>query len=288
MSYDYLEHNYDYCTTNIHSCMQHGVQLFLEIIDHDDINEDELIDRFAINVSIPVGSTTERITYSGIFEFATIDMDFTLTCTENFYGPNCNRMCLDDCTCEPGFTGEFCATSTDDCVGVECGLNKICVDGHFNFSCECEPGYTGSNCTTDIDDCTNVECNNGQCVDKIASFLCVCNLGFTGQFCQIQRDGYELQVIIHSYDNPERKCADSRCEDCCELQCSESPVCDYFFSICQRPLGTRVSGLHGVNQGNCSATNTGTQTNNGSNKDPIMLSFTGLMWVSSFTSSNVW
>ena len=193
-------------------------------------------------MSTPVGSTTERTTYPGIFGFATIDMNFTIVCTENFYGPNCNT---------------------------------------------CEPGYTGSNCTTDIDDCTNVECNNGQCVNETASFLCVCNTGFTGEFCQIQRDGYELQVIIHSYDNPERKCADSRCEDCCELQCSESPVCDYFFSICQRPLGTPVSGLRGVNQGNCSAANTVPQTNNGSSNDPIMLSFTGLVWVSSFTSSTV-
>ena len=51
-------------------------------------------------MSIPVGSTTERITYPGIFRFATIDMSFTLTCTENFYGPNCGLICPENCTCQ--------------------------------------------------------------------------------------------------------------------------------------------------------------------------------------------
>ena len=75
-----------------------GIQLFLEITDSD-MKDDELIDRFAINVSIPVGNTTER-TYPVIFGFATIDMNFTLTCTENFYGPNCGLICPENCTCQ--------------------------------------------------------------------------------------------------------------------------------------------------------------------------------------------
>ena len=51
-------------------------------------------------MSILVGSTTERTTYPGIFRFATIDMSFTLTCTENFYGPNCGLICPENCTCQ--------------------------------------------------------------------------------------------------------------------------------------------------------------------------------------------
>ena len=132
-------------------------------------------------MTIPVGSTTERTTYPGIFGFAMIDMNFTLVCTENFYGPNCN-------TCEPGFTGEFCATSIDDCVGVECGLNQRCVDGHLNFSCECQPGYTGPNCAVDIDECMSANCNNGRCIDQLASFLCMCDSGFTDPDCATNID----------------------------------------------------------------------------------------------------
>ena len=82
-----------------------GVQLFIEIIDSDGNNDDELIDRFAINVSIPVGSTTERTTYPGIFGFATIDMSFTLTCTENFYGPKCGLLCPENRICSNSSVG---------------------------------------------------------------------------------------------------------------------------------------------------------------------------------------
>ena len=300
-----------------------GVQLFLEIIDYDYIFFDELIDRFAINVSIPVGSTTERTTYPGIFGFATIDMSFTLTCTENFYGPNCDMPCLDNCTCEPGFTGEFCATSIDDCVGVECGLNQTCVDGHFNFSCECQPGNTGSNCTIDIDECMSANCNNGRCIDElgsfscicdsgytgqdcsididecvgvncnhgycadeVASFFCICDNGFTGEFCETQFDRYELQVSIHSFDNPGRRCADKKCLLCCEVLCLYL-TCDYYFSLCQRPAGTSVSYVPDQNQGNCSTLVTSHQVSNGSNvtftdsafniSKPI--SFSGKSWV---------
>ena len=50
-------------------------------------------------MSIPIGSTTERTTYPGIFGYATIDMSFTLTCTENFYGPNCGLLCPENRIC---------------------------------------------------------------------------------------------------------------------------------------------------------------------------------------------
>ena len=98
-----------------------GVQILFELIDDDyTTNPDELIDRFAINVSMPVGTESSRTTYNGIFGFAIVDASLKLVCAENFYGPNCDMPCLDNCTCEPGFTGEFCATSIDDCVGAEC------------------------------------------------------------------------------------------------------------------------------------------------------------------------
>ena len=67
-------------------------------------------------MSILVGSTTESTTYPGIFRFATIDMSFTLTCTENFYGPNCGLICPENCTCQ--MTSDFsqgtliCATTS--------------------------------------------------------------------------------------------------------------------------------------------------------------------------------
>ena len=212
-------------------------------------------------------------------------MNSTLVCTENFYGPNCNRMCLDNCTCEPGFTGEFCATSIDDCVGVECGLNQRCVDGHLNFSCECQPGYTGPYCAVNIDECMSANCNNGNCIDEVNSFVCSCNTGFTGQFCETQFHSYELQVSIHSFDNPGRRCADRDCQNCCEVQCPNSLMCDYYFSLCQRPAGTPVSYVSDQNQGNCSTLFTPYQVSDGSNVTLISnhFTFSGESWVSNIT-----
>ena len=43
-----------------------GIQIYIEIIDDDYNRSPELIDRFAINVSIPIGTEMERTTYCGI------------------------------------------------------------------------------------------------------------------------------------------------------------------------------------------------------------------------------
>ena len=201
-------------------------------------------------MSIPVGNINESTTYPGIFGFTTIDMNLTLVCIENSYGSNCDIFCLDNCTCEPGFTGEFCATSIDDCVGVKCGLNQRCVDGHLNFSCECQPGYTGPNCTMDIDECDGTNCTNGECIDGLASFLCACNRGYTGQFCETQLDSYELQITIHSFSNPRGACADLLCNGgCCEQSCPNR--CDYYFSFCQTSIETPVSFVRSISNESC-------------------------------------
>ena len=60
--------------------------------------------------------------------------------------------------------------------------------------------------------------------------------------------GYELQVTIHSFDNPGHRCADTDCQDCCEGECSGSTLCDYYFFMCKRPA---VSYVPDQNQGNC-------------------------------------
>ena len=262
-----------------------GVQIHMELID-DDIGNDDFIDRFAIDLLTPVGSMIERSTYKGVFGLAEIDVSFSIMCTENFYGPNCSMLCLDNCTCEPGFTGEFCATSIDDCMGVECGLNHRCVDGHLNFSCKCHPGYTGPNCTIDIDECEGVDCNYGTCVNELASFSCTCNSGYTGEFCEAQLNGYELQVTIHSFRNPNGLCADQSCDRaCCEGSCPD--ICDYYFSYCQRPIESPVSLQRLIGEGNCSIWNTLSYEHNDSAVFtdtvfgiPNPITITGLQWVS--------
>ena len=267
-----------------------GVQIYIELVDDDNLSPEELIDRFAINVSIPIGTEMERTTYQGIFGFAAIDISFRVVCAEDFYGPNCDMPCLDNCTCEPGFTGEFCATSIDDCVGVKCGLNQRCVDGHLSFSCECQPGYTGPNCTMDINECIGINCTNGECIDGLASFVCACDHGYTGQFCETRLDGYELQVTIYSFFNPIGACADLLCDGaCCEASCPN--LCDYYFSFCQTSLETPVSLIRSISNVSCFTLKTFPFVYNEQRSfidtvfgvpNPII--FTGLQWVSPWTA----
>ena len=50
-----------------------GIQFYLEILDKDS-NKNDLIDRFAINVSNPVNSSINRANYTGVFGIATLEV----------------------------------------------------------------------------------------------------------------------------------------------------------------------------------------------------------------------
>ena len=246
----------------------------------------KLIDRFAINVTIPVGMT-ERVTYFGIFGLAEVDISLTLRCVENYYDASCNRFCNEsDCTCDPGFTGPFCTESIDDCEGVTCnGTNQICIDEHRSHRCVCEPGFTGDDCDVDIDECADMSCMFGTCVEGVGFFTCVCRPGYTGQFCDTKLDGYKLQVMIESVRNPEGQCADSACNDgqvCCDGTRCPRGRCHYYLHYCLRPAGTPVSFLREEHQGNCRALNTQTERLNSVDIrfSYSMLTLTGPQWVS--------
>ena len=65
-----------------------GVQLYLEMIDYDFNSKDELIDRFVMNVTVPIGSSINKYDVRGIFGFAEISVNF-------------------EARCKPGYTCEF-------------------------------------------------------------------------------------------------------------------------------------------------------------------------------------
>ena len=241
-------------------------------MDADDTSHHELIDRFAIDITSPVGSTSDRQTYSAVFGLAEVDLHFELECALNFYGPNCDTYCLENC-------------GIDHCAGVTCGENQRCVDVILNYTCVCEPGYTGPDCSTEFDVCMGVNCTFGSCVEGVGS--CMCNPGYTGQFCETRLDSYELQVTINSFSNPGGMCASRICANlCCDGDCPSS--CHYYFSLCQRPAGTPVSTLRAIYQGDCERVDTIESLSiiNGSSftdrifGTPNPISFTGARWVS--------
>ena len=61
-----------------------GVQLYLEMIDFDPNNEDDLIDRFIINVKVPIGSSITELNVTGIFGFAEISVSFEARCKSGY------------------------------------------------------------------------------------------------------------------------------------------------------------------------------------------------------------
>ena len=88
------------------------------------------MDILLIDHSLPVGESTQRQTYDGMFGFVTMDLNITVFCVTGFTGADCLEV--------------------DDCVGVSCSGNGRCVDGVNSFTCECSPGYTGVTCSIEL------------------------------------------------------------------------------------------------------------------------------------------
>lgn len=92
------------------------------------------------------------------------------------------------CICKPGFTGDLCETTVDDCLTMPCANGGKCFDMHNDVHCECEKGFTGIFCEDDIDECkvvgnTHTCHNGGTCVNTFGSYDCICPPGYTGVKC---------------------------------------------------------------------------------------------------------
>ena len=152
-----------------------------------------LIRQVLHTINVPVGKETDPITFSDSDprKFSIV-FSFKVVCAENFYDQDCARFCNESCTCDPGFTGEFCH-EIGNCVGINCGSNGQCLDGENTYTCTCNPGFTGENFEVNIDECgaMNIMCNGrGRCVDGMNDFTCDCNPGFTytGKACETNID----------------------------------------------------------------------------------------------------
>ena len=65
------------------------------------------MDSFPTNLT--VGTSVSRKTINGQFGLATIELELSLVCTGNFYGPDCSSSCQrPPCTCPDGYSGANC------------------------------------------------------------------------------------------------------------------------------------------------------------------------------------
>ena len=108
------------------------------------------------------------------------DTTSTETCPPCQNNATCHDMILTfNCTCLPGFDGQFCGHNIDECNSTNfeysCDIeHSDCIDGVNNITCECHRGFTGWLCDTNIDDCADNPCDepNGRCIDHIGK-LCL-------------------------------------------------------------------------------------------------------------------
>lgn len=216
--------------------------LHIKVEDKDGMKENDIVDTFSITISssTAVGVEMAPTLYHGEYGLAQIELNFSIQCVSEFYGPLCSIHCpggLDCDSCVPGFTGEFCQFEINDCVGVECG-NGECVDEIGSYMCVCNPGYSGESCG-EIDYCHNIsQCEFGQCINLIDRFMCICDGGYGGELCNeidhcFNNNCTSMHVCVNLEDSYICQCesgftgesCDVAVNGCSEIACPDGQEC---------------------------------------------------------------
>lgn len=146
------------------------------------------------------------------------------------------------CTCEPGFTGEFCE-SVDQCATNNCQNGATCdpVDG----SCDCAAGFVGDDCEN-MDLCFNNNCENGATCNPVDG-SCDCAAGFVGDNCENADLCFNNNCENGATCNPADgscDCADGFFGDDCESvdqcannNCQNGATCDPVDGSCDCAAG---------------------------------------------------
>jgi len=101
---------------------QGGIQLFIEVHDIDNGLDNELVDRFAVDASVSVGSNITT-TNTGVFGLMELTVNFRVMCVESFFVFDCitcfgvNRDPSTNCSgCLAGYGGSNCDVGMSHCV----------------------------------------------------------------------------------------------------------------------------------------------------------------------------
>ena len=178
---------------------------------------------------------------------------FDSTCQPNSCSGAAAGTCDDadgfvDCTCNPGYSGDYCETcdvgyhvdASGACVADEsCITDDPCVNGTCDdvggvISCECDDGYAGDDCdvcaagwhddgggTCVLDaTCMPSSCSGtdaGLCDDSTGVVFCNCNPGYTGAYCDSCDAGYHLDAagacVVDESCITDDPCVNGSCDD---------------------------------------------------------------------------
>ena len=68
---------------------------FYAVAENRSLRRSAAVDRFLINIKLgPSPANLSRQTYTGVYNISLLDLSFSVRCTENFYGPDCNIFCV--------------------------------------------------------------------------------------------------------------------------------------------------------------------------------------------------
>ena len=151
---------------------QGRIQFFIDAVDRavshrQQFEMEAIINRFPIDLELELGASfTERTTYTGIYNISGLgfDMSFRVQCSENYYGPNCNRFCEGVYTCDsqgrvvcvydnqdPATNCTTCHTqakSDSDSLN-NCSMCFFSGQDLQSHCIRCIPGFTGNKCIID-------------------------------------------------------------------------------------------------------------------------------------------
>lgn len=119
------------------------------------------------------------------------------------------------CLCDDGFSGSYCESGTDHCIGHKCAPGSNCINDVNTYFCDCPPGKTGQFCNKT--DCSALPgiCNQGSCIDSPLSeksFECQCDLGWEGEFCNIDTNECRSKNICTNNGTCVNLPGSSRCD----------------------------------------------------------------------------
>ncbi|CAF0952593.1 unnamed protein product [Adineta ricciae] len=174
-----------------------GIGLIVEVFDVDDMNNQTIHDSIDFYARKLLDLNTypskdlakpRRIHLQSLFGvYTNLTADFSLYCSPNYFGTNCETFCL------PHDQRYDCDVNTGQ---------KICKNGYF-----------GAHCFSDVRACADEPClNNGTCVVYLRSYLCQCQKGFSGRTCEI---GSTMRIFsspcnrlncVHGYCSKEGRC----------------------------------------------------------------------------------
>ena len=97
---------------------QGGIQLFMEVYDLDGGSDNELVDRFAVDASVSVGSNITTTT-TGVFDLMELTVNLRVVCVLDCitcFGVNRDPSSTNCSECLAGYGGSNCGVGMSHCV----------------------------------------------------------------------------------------------------------------------------------------------------------------------------